>query len=271
MSICPRERLLTIVNDIELISKEMFEHFLLPKSARSNLIDRVQLSELLVRKDQELRQAMKAAEEQELIQSKIDQLRREVQDHDDELQKLQQSFKEAESILSTAIYQAKQKLSLIKKADSHPISIDELIKYAHKISADHSVASPYNWEIGDPRRPYPTDLEMKSGLLVNSNDANLSSLLQQQQQQQQQYHHHHQNQLQQESSIPLRPSSASSSPYSWANQQQQQQQFTPDTKPNINSGGYGDYNDVKQQQQRDNDEVEVMSTDSSSTSSSDSQ
>lgn len=250
----------------------MFEHFLLPKSARSNLIDRVQLSELLVRKDQELRQAMKAAEEQELIQSKIDQLRREVQDHDDELQKLQQSFKEAESILSTAIYQAKQKLSLIKKADSHPISIDELIKYAHKISADHSVASPYNWEIGDPRRPYPTDLEMKSGLLVNSNDANLSSLLQQQQQQQQQYHHHHQNQLQQESSIPLRPSSASSSPYSWANQQQQQQQqFTPDTKPNINSGGYGDYNDVKQQQQRDNDEVEVMSTDSSSTSSSDSQ
>ncbi|OTF83202.1 mediator of RNA polymerase II transcription subunit 4-like protein [Euroglyphus maynei] len=243
----------------------MFEHFLLPKSARSNLVDRVQLAELLVRKDQELRQAMKAAEEQELIQSKIEQLRREVQDHDEELQKLQQSFKEAESILSTAIYQAKQKLSLIKKADSHPISIDELIKYAHKISADHSVASPYNWEIGDQRRPYPTDLEMKSGLLVNSNDANLSSLLQQQQQQQ-----YHQNQLQEQSSIPMRPSSASSSPYSWANQQQQQQ-FATDTKPNINSGGYGDYSDVKTQQQRDNDEVEVMSTDSSSTSSSDSQ
>ena len=123
------------------------------------------------------------------------------------------------------------------------------------------MASPYNWEIGDQRRPYPTDLEMKSGLLANSNDANLSSLLQQQQNQ---YVQQSQQQLQQEPVVRPSSASASSSPYPWANQ------F--DIKPNINSlnSSFDHHLDVKSNS-KDNDDVEVMSTDSSSSSSSDSQ
>lgn len=118
------------------------------------------------------------------------------------------------------------------------------------------MASPYNWEIGDQRRPYPTDLEMKSGLLANSNDANLSSLLQQQQNQ------YSQNQFQQEPLV--RPASAASSPYPWGNPYEM--------KSNINStnSGYDHRLEVKSNN-KDNDDVEVMSTDSSSSSSSDSQ
>ncbi|KAI7693206.1 hypothetical protein SSS_02329 [Sarcoptes scabiei] len=237
----------------------MFEYFLSPKNVKQNMIDSNQLAELLVKKDFELKQAMECLKEQETLQSKIDLLKKINKEYDDELQKLQQNFKEAVVIMATAIFQAKQKLSLIKQSDSHPISVDELIKYAHKISADHSVASPYNWEIGDQRRPYPTDLEMKSGLLVNSNDANLSSLLQQQQNQ---FAQNQQIQNQEQAMRPSSAASASNSPYSWGNQ------F--DGKQNMNSqinSGY-DYADVKS---RDNDEVEVMSTDSSSSSSSDSQ
>lgn len=77
----------------------MFEYFLSPKQLKQNLIDANQLAELLVKKDQELKLAIKDAEKQELIQSKIDTLRKQVQEHDDELQKLQQSLKEAEFIL----------------------------------------------------------------------------------------------------------------------------------------------------------------------------
>lgn len=126
------------------------------------------------------------------------------------------------------------------------------------------MASPYNWEIGDQRRPYPTDLEMKSGLLANSNDANLSSLLQQQQNQYVQQN----QQIPAEQSL-VRPSStsAASSPYPWANQYD-------DIKPNVNTANtsFDHQADVKaSNNSKDNDDVEVMSTDSSSSSSSDSQ
>ncbi|KAH9405073.1 Mediator of RNA polymerase II transcription subunit 4 [Tyrophagus putrescentiae] len=264
MANCPKDRLLNIVTDVELISKELFEYFLAPKHVRQSLIDGNHLAELLVKKDQELKEELENAQDQELIQSKIEILRTEVDKYDVELRQLQKDLKEAEHILATGIFQAKQKLSLIQKANSHPISSEELIKYAHKISADHSVASPYNWEIGDQRRPYPTDLEMKSGLLANSNDANLSSLLQQQQNQYVQ-----QNQQMQPEQALVRPSSnsASGSPYPWANQYD-------DIKPNVNSlnASFDHHVDMKSSSNaKDNDDVEVMSTDSSSSSSSDSQ
>lgn len=264
MASCPRDALLNTVNDVELISKELFEYFLAPKHIRQGLIDGNQLAELLVKKDHELKQEIENARDQEIIQSKIEILRVEVEKYDEELCQLQKNLKEAEHILATGIYQARQKLSLIEKANSHPISTEELIKYAHKISADHSVASPYNWEIGDQRRPYPTDYEMKSGLLANSNDANLSSLLQQQQNQ---YNVQQNQQMQQDppQARPASSASASSSPYPWNTQ-------SYDVKPNVNSlgGSFDHHLDVKTNN-KDNDDVEVMSTDSSSSSSSDSQ
>lgn len=161
---------------------------------------------------------------------------------------------------ATAIYQAKQKLSFIQEANTHPISNEDLIKYAHKISADHSVAAPYNWEIGDPRRPYPTNLEMKSGWLANSNDANLSNLLQQQTQYMQQ------NQTVSQDAAIVRQSSSvtPNSPFPWGSQFQ-----SGDVKMSANSTNYS-HMEMKNNN-KDNDDVEVMSTDSSSSSSSDSQ
>lgn len=81
------------------------------------------------------------------------------------------------------------------------ISSEEIIKYAHRISASNAVCAPLNWVpgmcqalcishwvlvkvhvqlhsllsylTGDPRRPYPTDLEMRSGMLGHM--ANLST------------------------------------------------------------------------------------------------
>jgi mediator of RNA polymerase II transcription subunit 4 len=124
-----------------------------------------QLAELLVTKDKELKHLLILAQQQQEIQQKSDSLRAEVEQQDQEIKKLQTHFKEAEHVLATSIYQAKQKLSLISKANDRVLSSEELIKYAHKISASHAVAAPYNWEVGDPRRPYPTDIEMRSGLL----------------------------------------------------------------------------------------------------------
>lgn len=119
---------------------------------------------------------------------------------------------------STALFQAKQKLELIKKADNRPVYSEELIRYAHNISSQHSVASPYNWDVGDPRRPYPTDLQMRQSLLSGNT-----------------------------------PTSFDSSPF----------RFIPTGLPGAGS--------TKKAANIDEKDVDLMSTDSSSSSSSDSQ
>lgn len=170
-----RERLLSVIDDIEIISKEMIENLMAPKHQKTH--DYLQLVDLLVVKDNELKQLMKLASEQEKIDEKINSLKEQVAKYDNEINQLQKQLKEAEQILSTAIFQAKQKLASINKANENPISSEELIKYAYRISASHAISAPLTWQQGDLRRPYPTDLEMRLGLLgktdLNMNGHNL--------------------------------------------------------------------------------------------------
>lgn len=48
------------------------------------------------------------------------------------------------------------------------MSSEDLIKYAHRISAADAVCAPLNWQPGDIRRPYPTDIEMRMGSIGKS-------------------------------------------------------------------------------------------------------
>ena len=130
------------------------------------------------------------ASEQADIEKQIHDLQEEVNHQDECIKQLQKQFKDAENLLvckfqanfkslikkinctnlsqqwnssemcslfqSTAVYQAKQKLDSIGKAKQTPVNSEDLIRYAHRISASNAVCAPLNWEQGDPRRPYPT-------------------------------------------------------------------------------------------------------------------
>lgn len=246
--------------------RELFETLLTPKPQRQeagHVMDHSQLADLLVVKDTELKCLLKEASEQEEIQKKCDLLKSEVDKQDEHLLLLQKHLKDAEHILATAIYQAKQKLGLINKANERPLSSEELIKYAHRISSCHAVAAPHNWEQGDPRRPYPTDVEMRSGHLgqINNDQSHPSPQASPQHQSQ---HQAHQSPFHAPPSVPgidpTRPSSTSSnSNFSWQQ----------DIKPNVNALNVPA---PDARGSRENlEDVEVMSTDSSSSSSSDSQ
>ena len=52
------------------------------------------------------------------------------------------------SLQAQAIYQAREKLKAIEKAKKGAISADELIKYAHRISATNAVSAPLTWAPG---------------------------------------------------------------------------------------------------------------------------
>ena len=135
---------------------------------------------------------------------------------------------------------------------------EELIKYAHKISSSHAVAAPYNWEQGDPRRPYPIDLEMRQGLLCQQSGLSLNPP----EQQAQQF----------ATSADSQFDKPGGSQFMW---QTQGGSNTPDIKPSINlqmSHKMSSLMELKSNGNKDNlEDVEVMSTDSSSSSSSDSQ
>ena len=223
-------------------------------------VDIGEFAELIVTKHNELHSYVQVASEQEEFEKKIGTLKQQVDKEEEEIKNLQKKLKEAEHILSTAIYQAKQKLQLIKKANDNPIPSEELIKYAHKISSSHAVAAPYNWEQGDPRRPYPTDMEMKLGLIGQSPDFQLNVT---------------QHTQASGSGTPSmngpfdRPASASG--FFW-NQATAGTGAGAGTDQKLSANSFGGLMDVRTNGNKDSlEDVEVMSTDSSSSSSSDSQ
>jgi len=165
-SICTKEVILSLIDDIELISRELLDNCVAPKPKRMSASEHTAITDLLIEKDKQLRDALSLAGEQGNMELQIDAVRAQVDEQDSLITNLQRQLKEAEGLLSEEIYKAKQKLDSVSKAQ--PVLSGDLIKYSHKISASNGVAAPPNWQQGDPRRPYPTDIEMRGGFLARA-------------------------------------------------------------------------------------------------------
>uniref|UniRef100_A0A8C7EPN1 Mediator of RNA polymerase II transcription subunit 4 n=1 Tax=Neovison vison TaxID=452646 RepID=A0A8C7EPN1_NEOVI len=154
-----RERLLSALEDLEVLSRELIEMLAISRNQKLLPPDEEnQVLELLIHRDGEFQELMKLALNQGKIHHEMQVLEKEVEKRDSDIQQLQKQLKEAEQIL-TCVY-------IVVSA----ISSEEIIKYAHRISASNAVCAPLTWVPGDPRRPYPTDLEMRSGLLGQMNN-----------------------------------------------------------------------------------------------------
>ncbi|KAK7090968.1 mediator of RNA polymerase II transcription subunit 4-like [Littorina saxatilis] len=253
-SLNTQTRLFMLIDDMEMVAKELFELQLMnvPKSQQKDGADSVSLMELLIQKDSEIKSVIKLAEEQAQIQKLMDSLKLEVDKRDSEIKNLQRSLKEAETILATAIYQAKQKMQAVKQANDHSTSSEEIIKFAHRISASNAVAAPVMWGPGDPRRPYPTDLDMRQGFLGGMCTYPDNS------------RHPPQTQTSTEQHLPTMPGGAMQgigSSLSWQPSQEVAMTLT-------STGSHHSIHDLKGHN-KENEDVELMSSDSSSSSSSD--
>ncbi|XP_053669712.1 mediator of RNA polymerase II transcription subunit 4 [Anopheles nili] len=260
-----RERLLAIVNDIEIVAKELIENTIAPKAQKMSSADHAQLVELLVLKDKELKSTLQLAAEQAGIEKNMDALRDQVRKQDEEINQLQKQLKEAEQILATSIFQARQKLGSIAKANKRPVASEELIKFAHRISASHAICAPLTWQQGDLRRPYPTDIEMRLGLLGKS-DLNING-----------HNLQHPNSL---NEMHRNASAVSGTATGGAGAGGEipasaQNQFawhpSGELHMSMGAGGGSVSLDTRAHKDASQDDVEVMSTESSSSSSSDSQ
>ncbi|ODN04763.1 Mediator of RNA polymerase II transcription subunit 4 [Orchesella cincta] len=242
-----KEKLLGIVDDVETIVKELLETTIAQKQDKLSHGEQSQIIQLLMSKNDDFKSTLNLACEQQEIDQKMLQLASEVYKHDQEIQMLQKHLKEADTLLSTALFQAKQKLDQIQKAQTHQVGSEDLIRFAHRISSTNAVAAPATWAPGDPRRPYPTDIEMRMGLLARINDMPISQVLENMAPSTRGGEHQYPNFTQQPWYVASSDVSSSVSSL-FANIPE------PTVRGNTN-----------------HDDVEVMSTDSSSSSSSDSQ
>ncbi|CAD6208359.1 GSCOCG00003365001-RA-CDS [Cotesia congregata] len=250
-----RQILLSLIDDMELIAKEMIENTIAQKHLKLSGTEYGQLVQLLVAKNNDLKSMLKQAAEQEKINIKMEALKAEVDKQDQDIQQLQRQLKEAEQILATAIYQAKQKLESIAQANKKPVPSEELIKFAHRISASNAVCAPLTWQQGDPRRPYPTDIEMRLGYLGRLSDLPLNGSL-----------------LGSHPGMPADLHRAGAGSGTGSHPANQFAWHPSGESMNITMGGGAGQGSVPiNTHKQENEDVEVMSTDSSSSSSSDSQ
>ncbi|XP_012880274.1 PREDICTED: mediator of RNA polymerase II transcription subunit 4 isoform X2 [Dipodomys ordii] len=169
-----RERLLSALEDLEVLSRELIE--MLAISRNQKLLqqgEENQVLELLIHRDGEFQELMKLALNQGKIHHEMQVLEKEVEKRDSDIQQLQKQLKEAEQILATAVYQAKEKLKSIEKARKGAISSEEIIKYAHRISASNAVCAPLTWvpDVLAPQYPWQSnDMSMNMLPPNHSND-----------------------------------------------------------------------------------------------------
>ncbi|CAE1233747.1 MED4 [Acanthosepion pharaonis] len=261
-AISTKQKLLTLIDDIEIVSKELFDVMSTPKNQqKQDTPDPGLLMELLVQKDKEIKESLKLAEEQMEIQKITDDLKLEVDKRDTDIKNFQKNLKEAETILATAIYQAKQKLNSIAQANKKTISSEELIKFAHRISASNAISAPVTWAPGDPRRPYPTDFEMRHGFLDHMQNAQSGSMSWQS------------SSLQPPPPVPPQPPPSSvplldPPPPMFGLTNSAHNSCLP-TSVSAMASSAGLSESIRNHTSRDNEDVEIMSSDSSSSSSSD--
>jgi len=164
-----KEVLCRYLEDFENITRELFDAIAKSYSQKTTKNDSseviLKIVDQLIEKDGQIKGSITTAQQQLEKHKKINQLKEELAKKDQEILQLLSQLKEAESVLATAIFQAQKKLEVTEQAEKASVSCEELIKFAFRISSGNSVEAPPDWVPGDPRRPYPLDIEMRCGAL----------------------------------------------------------------------------------------------------------
>lgn len=175
-----KKQLFLLVDDIDLIVRQLFETLAQQSNNENSLTDAQsssikmdpgQLTDLLIQKNKALIKLSQTAREQQKLFQQIEAVTAEIANQDQLIGSLQKHFKQAEHLLASALYQAKEQLKVFNEANKRSVMSEDVIRYAHQINASCSTAAPLNWSSGDPRRPYPLDIQMRCGWLGQLSNA----------------------------------------------------------------------------------------------------
>ena len=176
-----RRKLELLLQEMDTICREIISQLHNSSSVantNSESFDTQTLVDMFIERQDYLAQQIVIVRQQQELERQLQSKRDEILKCERALRCLQTYLLQAVQVLSSAVYQAREKLTNIRRAKHFPS--ETLIRYAHQLAACYSTTAPENWQQGDTRRPYPTSIVMGRGLLGRISE----QTLQQQQQQQ---------------------------------------------------------------------------------------
>ena len=176
-SLGTRRKLELLLQEMDTICREIISQLYTSSTTNTNL-DTQTLIDMLIERQDYLTQQIQIVRQQQELERQLQIKRDEILKCERALRCLQTYLLQAVQVLSSAVYQAREKLANIRRAKTFPS--ETIIRYAHQLASCYSTVAPDNWQQGDIRRPYPTSLDMRRGLLGQISE----QILQQQQQQQ---------------------------------------------------------------------------------------
>uniref|UniRef100_A0A915B607 Mediator of RNA polymerase II transcription subunit 4 n=2 Tax=Ascarididae TaxID=6250 RepID=A0A915B607_PARUN len=158
-----RECLLESVDDLDAVVKQMVA-FLLERDRSCESM--ISLSEAFRRKQAQLKQLLLKVQEHRKREQKIRDLEKAVEARNVVIENIQNKLQVAETALTGAVYQAGIKIKSVRQAEAKKVNSEQVIRFANQISKTYSVAAPLFWRIGDPSRPFPTEMELRVSSLA---------------------------------------------------------------------------------------------------------
>ncbi|MFH4978085.1 hypothetical protein AB6A40_004794 [Gnathostoma spinigerum] len=158
-----RDCLLEAVDDLDCIVKQMVS-FILEKDRSCESL--TSLTEAFHNKQEEIKNLLAKVpvhrQREELIRS----LEKAVEERNRVIEDVEAKLQTAESALTGAVYQAGIKIKSIRQAEARKVNSEQVIRFANQISRSYSVAAPLYWQIGDASRPFPTEVELRVSSLA---------------------------------------------------------------------------------------------------------
>ena len=179
-----RRKLDLLLQEMDTLCREIIAQLYNSSSNNpsANNMDTQVLVDMFIERQNYLTEQIHIVRQQQELERQLQLKRDEILKCERALRCLQTYLLQAVQVLSSAVYQAREKLNNIRRAKTFPS--ETLIRYAHQLASCYSTIAPDNWQQGDIRRPYPTSLDMRRGLLGRLSEQSLQ--MQQQQQQQSQ-------------------------------------------------------------------------------------
>lgn len=165
-----KEQLNDVINDLELLIKQILECLYIDKKLTEKELQS-NTSFILEQYNQkqvefvDLLNRVNAHQEREAYIRTLEGL---VDSRENLISKIASELKIIENSLVEATFQAEKKLKSVKQSEMNRVFSEDIVRYAHLISKNHSVASSVYWQQGDPSRPYPTEANFSvSNLLLS--------------------------------------------------------------------------------------------------------
>lgn len=176
-SLGTRQKCELILEEMDTISREILSRF--HQSSTTNAeddhhhhhLDMENLFDMLIERQDFLTEQILLIRQHQQLEEQLQFKRELISKCENALLCLQTYLLQAVQVLSSAVHQAHEKLINIRQAKS--FSSESIIRYAHQLATCYSTTAPENWQQGDIRRPYPTNIQMRQGLLARISEQTL--------------------------------------------------------------------------------------------------